>query len=566
MSLFGALNIGRSALAAQQAALQVTGNNIANAGNADYSREVATLTPSADQQLGPGIYIGTGVNLADIQRQVDAALTARLNSSASDNQAATTSQQYLSQVESSFSALGTRNISTSLSTFFTDWSNLASNPQDAGARQTVLVDGASLASSFTNQRTQLGGVQSNVQTQLANDAQTANTLAQQVADLNAQIVTRQGGAAGGDNSLQDQRDAVLKKLSGLVNIQTVDQGDGSVNVYVGSEPLVIAGKSSGISSKQQIVNGSTQTSLTFTNNGGPLNATSGELAALVGLQTQIAGVGAQVDTLAHDLIATVNNIHASGQGTEGFSTVTATNSVTDPTAALNSAAAGLKFPPTNGSFVVHVTDKATGVSTSTLVNVSLTGAPTDTTLNSLAASLNGIGGVSATLSNGQLKISATSSGSTISFSQDSSNTLAGLGINTFFSGSDSSNISVNSALAANPNLIAAAKNGNAGDNQSALAIAALNTTKLTTLGGTSLQDNYQAIINDVAGQVSAANTNAQATSAVLQTLTTQQQALSGVSLDEESINMLQQQRAYQGAAVFLTTVNNMMTSLLAITT
>ena len=47
------------------------------------------------------------------------------------------------------------------------------------------------------------------------------------------------------------------------------------------------------------------------------------------------------------------------------------------------------------------------------------------------------------------------------------------------------------------------------------------------------------------------------------TLTTQQQALSGVSLDEESINMLTQQRSYQGAAMFITTLNNMMTSLMA---
>ncbi len=54
MSLIGALNIGKSALAVQQAALQVTGNNISNAGNAGYTRESAALSPSPDQQIGPG--------------------------------------------------------------------------------------------------------------------------------------------------------------------------------------------------------------------------------------------------------------------------------------------------------------------------------------------------------------------------------------------------------------------------------------------------------------------------------------------------------------------------------
>ena len=246
--------------------------------------------------------------------------------------------------------------------------------------------------------------------------------------------------------------------------------------------------------------------------------------------------------------------------------MTATNAVADPTAALNSTAAGLQFPPTNGSFVVTVTNATTGLSTSTLVPVNLTGSPGDTTLNSLAASLNAINGVKATITGGKLTVASTTTGSTISFSQDSSNTLAGLGINTFFTGSTASDIAVNQTVQNNPNLIAAAQNGDPGDNQTALAIAALNTQPLTSLGGSSLQDSYQSMIDDIAGQVSNATTNAQASQAVLDTLTSQQQSLSGVSLDEESINMLTQQRAYQGAAVFITTVNNMMTSLLAITT
>jgi len=69
MSLNGALNIGGSALAASQAALQVTGNNIANVGNANYSREVSVTTDTPDQELAPGIYIGTGVDLTAIQGQ-----------------------------------------------------------------------------------------------------------------------------------------------------------------------------------------------------------------------------------------------------------------------------------------------------------------------------------------------------------------------------------------------------------------------------------------------------------------------------------------------------------------
>ena len=74
MSLSGALNVGRSALAVQQSALQVTGNNIANAGNADYTRQTASIKPNRDQQIRPGVFLGQGVNLDNVGRDSGAVL------------------------------------------------------------------------------------------------------------------------------------------------------------------------------------------------------------------------------------------------------------------------------------------------------------------------------------------------------------------------------------------------------------------------------------------------------------------------------------------------------------
>src|SRR5215207_3860996 len=98
MSLIGTLQTGKSALAVQQAALQVTGNNIANAGNADYTRQVAQISPSFEQKIQPGMFVGTGVDLTGIKRQIDEALNARLRGSVSDNRSADTTQQWLSRV------------------------------------------------------------------------------------------------------------------------------------------------------------------------------------------------------------------------------------------------------------------------------------------------------------------------------------------------------------------------------------------------------------------------------------------------------------------------------------
>lgn len=563
MSLIGALNAGKSALAVQQAAIQVTGNNISNAGNADYTRESSDLSPSPDQQFQPGIFIGTGVDLTAVQRQIDDALEARIRGSISDNSSADATQQWLARVESVFSALGTDNLSTSMSTFFNSWSNLANKPQDIGLRQVVLQNGDTLAKKFNSQRQQLTDLTSNVTTELQSQVQAADNLASKVATLNGQIVTAEGGTGGTANSLRDQRDAVLQQLSQLMNISTVQQPNGSVNVYVGSEPLVFDTNSRGVALTYRAGNGTTTPTVVFktTNGTVPLGG-GGQVGALADMQARITGVVAQEDNLAHNLIFELNKLHASGQGLVGLSSVTGTNAVADPTKPLNRTAAGLAFAPTNGSFVVHVRQKGGGLVTSTLVQVNLTGQPTDTTLNSLAASLNAINGVKATIAGGKLQVAAANTAVDLSFSQDSSGVLAALGLNTFYTGKDASDIAVNSAVLNQPQLLAAARNGDSADNQTALAIAAMESQPVTALNGTSLKDTYQAMIDGVASQTAAAKTNAQASQTVMNTLQAQRQTLSGVSLDEEAVNLMQQQRAFQGAAKLVSTINDMMQTVL----
>src|SRR3954471_12428065 len=170
MSLIGALNIGGNALAVQQAALQVTGNNISNAGNADYTRQTSSLSPSPDQQLRPGIFIGTGVDLTSVQRQIDEALEGRIRSSVSDNESANQMQQWLGRVEATFNELSDQDLSTQLSTFFNSWSNLANKPQDVGLRQIVVQNGQGVASFMQHLRSPLSDLQNDANSRLKNVA------------------------------------------------------------------------------------------------------------------------------------------------------------------------------------------------------------------------------------------------------------------------------------------------------------------------------------------------------------------------------------------------------------
>lgn len=563
MSLIGALTTGQSALSSAQASIQVSGNNISNASNANYTEEVAQIGEGSSQQIQPGIFVGDGAELDSIQRQADQALTNRLNSSISDNQAAQTTSQWLTQVQSVFNALGTSNLSTSMSSFFSAWSTLASSPQDMGDRQVVIQQGQALAQEFNSQIQQLQSLQTSVSSNLSSQVSQADNLASQIASLNQQIVTAQAGTSGSDNSLLDQRDAAISKLSQYVNVTTAQQPDGSMNVYVGSQPLVDGVTSNGLTMQNQDVNGTITPTVVFKNNNAPVPLNGGgQLGALSDMQVRIGGVVGQMNTLAGQVISQVNQVYASGQGLHGVTSATATNTVTDTTQPLDSAAAGLTFPPTNGSFVVHVTDPTTGQSTSTLVQVNLTGSANDTTLDSLTASLNAISGVQATDTGGVLKISSTNGNDQISFSQDSSGALASLGVNTFFTGTDATDIAVNNTVASQPALLNAAQNGDPADNQTALTLASLATQPIASLGGASLNDTYQSMINGVATQLSSANSNAQAAQSVQTTLQSQRDSLSGVSIDNETINLLKQQQVYQGGAQLINIVNQLMQTLI----
>jgi len=280
---------------------------------------------------------------------------------------------------------------------------------------------------------------------------------------------------------------------------------------------------------------------------------------------QIGQTIERIDALAGNLIFALNKLHSAGQGLEGFSSVLATNQVADATAALNTSQTNLPFVPTGGSFVVHVRNKSTGMVTSTLVQIDLDGAGgNDTTLNSLQADLDGVADISASIQAGKLRVAADSSAVEVSFSQDSSGVLAALGINGFFTGKNANDIAINSDIVTRPSLLAAAQNGEKGDNQTALAIAALESSALTGLDGASLKEAYQAAVNGIATQSAAAKTNAEATRVVRETLEAQRESLSGVSLDEEAINLVRQQRAFQGAARLIAAVDEMMETLLAI--
>lgn len=566
--LGGAFQIGRSALAAYQAALAVTGQNIANLGNSDYTRQTGHLSTMDGGPIYGAVRPGAGVLLDRLTRHADAALESRLRLALGSRAAAEAVYGALAQTEASYNELTEEDISTQLSQFFAEFSNLATAPQSGSARNLVLAQADRLVHSLQRQRSNLVQQIRDLNAAVEAAALRAGDLSAEVATLNQRIVAQEADGVTVAGALRDRRDALLRELGELMDIQVREQPNGAVNVYVGSEPLVEFDRSRGPVVETVLQDGTEVAALRFADDHGNVILSDGKLFGLLEardryLQDQIA----RFDTLAAGLIYEVNRLHATGCGLVGYQNLRSAYAAADPDAPLNSSAANLPFPLANGTFIVHVRDSTTGQEITRQIEVDLDGLGSDdTTLRSLAAALDDVPGLTAQVTaDNRLQLQA-DDGQELWFSEDHSGALAALGLASFFTGTSAADIAVSDELRADPRLIAASLSGapNDGENAGRLANLALDTSTSALLGQRSIQDYHEALISDLAVETAAALNTHEAANAVYEGLVAQREALSGVSLDEEAINLTKYQTAYQGAARYLGVVDALTAELLTL--
>ena len=454
-----------------------------------------------------------------------------------------------------------------MSEFFGALNDLQNNPDNVASRGIVINAATTLAERIRSTRTSLINLRNELNTEVQSVVLRADELATKIAAINTQVALAEAGQSGPAAALRDERGQLLSELSELFDISIREQPNGAVNVYIGNESLVQLGISFGLKTVTELnADGLASAVVRFKINDGPATVSSGRVEGLITArdihsQAQFA----RLDSLAAALINEVNKIHSSGQGLQGFSTITGLSLVTDPTQSLTTQNNGIDFVPQTGSFLIDVKDTNSGSVVRTQINIDLDGIGTDTTLDSLAADITAnVTGVTATvLSNGQLQLTA-ASGSTFTFSNDTSGTLAALNINTFFSGKDSQDININPLITGNSAFLAAAQSDFTGDGSNATALSSLQDTAVAILGGVSLNEFYNATMADLAVRSSAANSAVNAADIIAESLTIQRESISGVSLDEEAIALVSFQRAFEGVARYMNVVDEMMQTLLSL--
>jgi len=317
-STFMGLETARRGLAAGRAGMDVTGHNVANANTPGYSRqraEQAAGDPYTVPSLGKpqaALQLGTGVTVEQIRRIRDNFLDRqiRVETGAAGNWE--TQQDALGEIETVFSELSDSGLNAMLANFWNSWQELSKNAENSPIRAALVQNSISLANGINHMYSQLETIKTD-QRDLANIyIDDINSKARQIAALNKQIVNI---TAAGDqpNDLLDRRDLLLDELSKVVNYTLTESAGGSVNVDIGTFNLV-DGTSSSFSPISQITD---WTSPQPWDQNPYDQITSGRLEGIKEVLAKLQGYEDNLDNMAAELIAEVNNVHSAGYGLDG---------------------------------------------------------------------------------------------------------------------------------------------------------------------------------------------------------------------------------------------------------
>jgi flagellar hook-associated protein 1 FlgK len=443
MSLNSILSIASGSLQAEQGALSVTTNNIANSNTPGYSREVVNLTESQPVDDG-NQQMGTGVTLQGFQSIRDEVLQTQINNQTQQANYSLAQSNAMQQVQTAFSST-TSGIGADMTAFFNSVSQMTTNPADSSLRQAVVSSATTLVNDFHSAASGISQLQTGLNETVPQSVTEINQLTTQIAALNQEVSSLQ--ATGQDpGSVEDQRDQLVSQLSQLTNLQTSNSSNGETITTGNGTALVVGNKSfalsttTGSNGMQEVMqNGQDITStLTGGSLGGTLQVRDSQLPAL---QTQL-------DNLASQFSSAVNTANQSGYD--------------------------------------------------------LTGA-------------------------------------------------AGQAIFTT-SGSGSASASIQLALTS-PSQIAASSDGTTGSGGNLANLLAVQSNNLPS--GMTPLDAYSDIVYSVGNAASQAKANNTAANAAISQLQTQQASISGVSIDQETTNMIQYQQAYQAAAKVVSTVDSL---------
>jgi flagellar hook-associated protein 1 FlgK len=229
---------GVSGLLGFQTALSTVGHNISNAATEGYSRQRVDFASRPGDHVG-NIFIGNGVEVSAIRRVYDQFITGQLFSNTASMNRYQTFYNLSSEVDN---MLGdpTTSISTGMQDFFESVNAVATDPASRPARDAMIDQAQAIVDRFSNINARLDSLEGEVNSRLESAVSDVNSLSSAIASLNEQIAHTSASGAS-PNDLLDQRDELVRQLNEQIQVSTVTQDDGSINVFIGNGQAIVHG-------------------------------------------------------------------------------------------------------------------------------------------------------------------------------------------------------------------------------------------------------------------------------------------------------------------------------------
>jgi len=571
------LNIATTALNAQQYGLGVTAQNIANVNTEGYSRQNPVLVAKQPLMYG-GLLLGRGVDTESVSRSSDQFIENRLMQEKSNMSSSSEMEKYMQVLEGFFNENSGTSISTMVSEFWNGWHDLSNNPSGSSERISLYEQSVLLSEQFNALRTDLIQIDKDLTGAVTSGIETINKITHEIAQVNVQIVSMEANNVA--NDLRDKRNTLVSELNEYLDVKAFEQSDGSLTIVAARGSTLVQGNSN----YNLEMGGSNGDRVIWQDSGGGYvditnHLSNGKLGGWLDIRDEIIAKNQlDLDALAKEFIWSVNQQHTQGVGLEGFSTVTGKYRATDTSAAMDSTGLSFADKIVDGDFRLCLYDSNGNYD----IDATLSIDADVTSIDDIATAINAIDVtmISATVVDNKLQISGVN-GYEFAFSDDNSNVLAALGINTFFTGSSAGNMGVNDVIGLNKNNIAAAQVASdgsmaSGDNNNALAITDLQSATMSisqwtcdringnTQGSiiSTTEDYYHSMVGTI-GIVSASVSRDRSFGEMMvNELSTIRDSISAVSLDEEMTNLIKFQHAYAAAAKLIGVADEMLNTLL----
>lgn len=541
MALTALFDIGKTGVLTYQKALEVVSHNISNAATEGYTRQDVIFQNMPSGTISARGVSGRGVKLADIRRMYDSFIELQLKTESSRNSYWDVIQKGMLRLESIFNDASDVAFSNAINDFFNAWQELSQNPNGTAERSLLLDKANYLVQRIQVSYRSLLDERYEIFQDSQNLVNEINRYIDQINELNEKIA-----ASPGSLDAKDQRENLVKKLNDIVQITYFEDNAGRYSILLGGMPLVDGGRvyhmSLGLDANQNM-------QFRLETPSGYIDATEliqgGKLKAEIDLRDSvIPEYMDRMNMLVFDLAEAVNAQHRKGYGLDGSSGNNFFNQIYDlnlTAGSFNDVIFKINNPNTNtyNQYRIQfdgtnwtVTDNTTSSSVTPTVTTWTEG--TDTYYK---------------LSFNDLEVTIKNPSNSLDFNfQIKPHTAL------FFD-----------VAISDTNRIAAAGNDPTGstsgpmDNTNARAIYGL--LDKTIVGNYRPIDFYRAIVSEVGVYSASAQTQKSFQEALVQEMEKRRQDISGVSLDEEAVNLVKYQKMYEASARVIRVADEILATL-----